>query len=748
MQYIKGYLLIGLIGFVLLFTSAPAFSQFFGRTNNKEKSDTKKVDSKVEKASASNKLATPEKVKTIRSGAHAATAEIYLSEKEDLIYVGLHSYQSLWFRIPVSVRKPISGEFKLYFAFSTILIPETSNITLSVNDIPLKSITLKDRDPEISEEIFTIPAGFLKEGLNHLRIQLYAQASTDECKDIDNPANWYVIKRSSVLNLFYNDTPSQNLAHFPEPLLRMESFSKNGMTFIVPKKASTTLIETQANTAKQLGALSQETSDDVPIYGHSEVLPKEKNILKSNLIVINKQSDLPFGLTKELPLGQDLAQYALDLSPWSESAVIFSVSSDEVRHLKPAVNVMISDILRRKLKGKEKSLDPYYGPYSRRSLADIFSLRRTFENLGYDDQMIRGSFYNESAYYFAIPASWRLKKNAAINFVMDLSPLLVNNQSEMSVFVNGLFADSVKLIADRNDSKIVRIELPSEVLLDKGFEINVRFYLDIGQKGCERRFPEKAWVLMHKESYVSLPHVDKTGLTLKDFPAPYMLNNKVSLPLIIIPDEPDNNALGALFRFAFTLGQYLPQSQKWLIVKRSSEVTDDDLQKNLVVLGRAETNSFFSRINPDLPISFDLEDSTPFITRTSAQDDEEAKLDGNYQWNLPADFRGEIGCVELITNPWNKEKSIVVITGSAEYLLSDAVNLIRNRAKMALINTKIAIISSEGSVIPYTDKALDQETIDLKRDALRARVPMFLIIVVTLIFAIVISIYFMQKNKR
>lgn len=751
---IQSKIVVLFIGLLFFCFTAEGMAQLFGSKKAKEtkKETPVKTDQQIKKAD-------PAQTKRLARGVDS-TAKIYLSEREDLIYVGLHSYQSLWFRVPKSVKKPIDGEFKLYFTFSTILIPNTSNITITINDIPIKSITLENRDPENSEESFTVSAGFLKEGMNHLRIQLYAQANVDECKDIDNPANWYVIKKESALHLHYDSTPSQNLATFPEPLLRMESFSQNGLAFVMPEKPSTSLIEAYTNTAKQLGALSQETSDDVVIHATGIERPNtqllksderaiEKVVRKSDLVVLGKQSDLPFGLKKEYPIGKDLAQYALDLSPWSDQAVIFSISADDERTLKPAVNVMVSDILRRKLKGKEKIIDPYYAPYTRKSLADIFSVRRTFENLGYGDEMIRGSFYNESSYYFSIPASWRLKKNAALNFVLDMSPLLVQNQSEMSVFVNGLFANSSKLTGDRQNSKIIRVELPPEVLLDKAFDIIIRLYLDIGQKGCERRFPEKAWVLLHKESYVSLPHVDKTGLKLKDFPAAYMLNNQVSLPIIIIPDEPDHNALSALYRFAYTLGQFLPVAQDWLIVKRVSEITDEDLKENLIVLGRAETNSFFSRINPDLPISFNLEDSKPFILRADQKNEEEftaGEFKGDYQWNLPADFRGDIGCIEMIDSPWDEEKSLTVITGTAEFLLLDAVDVIRDRGKLALIDSKIAIVSSEGSVIAYSDKVSDSETVDLQRDALRAKLPIFVIIVVTAIFAIVISIYFMQKK--
>ncbi len=672
-------------------------------------------------------------------------AKVYLSEKEDLIFIGLHSYHSTWFRIPDSVRQPVEGEFEFAFSFSTVLIPESSNITVFINDVPIKSITLANRDPEKSEELFKVPPGLFKAGLNHLRLQLYAQANVDECKDIDNPANWYVVLKQTNLRLFYDPHPPLELKYFPEPLLAMGRFSQKSLTFIMPEKPTTTLIEAYTNTAKQLGALNQETTGTIAIHSRGEKQPTKKEFLESNLVVLGKRSELPLGLASQTVLGKDLVEYAFDRSPWSDKSLVFSISSEDEKHLKPAVNHLVSHILKRNFKGKEKTVDPYYHPYSRIERQDIFASRRSFEQLGYGDDLLRGTFYNEKEYYFSIPSSWKLKKNAGISFMMDMSPLLVGDQSEMSVLINGIYAGSTKLKGDRQNSLAFHAEIPNELLLEEGFIIRARFYLDIGQKGCERRYPEKAWILIHKESYVSLPHTDKTSFALKDLPAPYMVKDKIELPLIVIPDNPSYDDLSTLYRFAFALGVFLPLNQDWLPVKQASEVTEQDWQNHLVVLGTAEANSFFSQVNPSLPISFSRENSSPFIYQASLKKEEKGGTE--YRWDLPADFRGETGCIELLKSPWNEEKSVLVVTGTDPYLLLDAVDVIKDQVRLVSIDTTVAIVNAEGGVIPYRTKIGTEET-QTRQSEFRAKLPAFIIIVITAIFAIVVSLYFMQKNKR
>ncbi len=81
-------------------------------------------------------------------------------------------------------------------------------------------------------------------------------------------------------------------------------------------------------------------------------------------------------------------------------------------------------------------------------------------------------------------------------------------------------------------------------------------------------------------------------------------------------------------------------------VKLDTEVTGDDLKKNLILIGGPIVNSITGKINSKLPIRFDVENKVIESTISKKE--------------YPND---EIGIVVLAKNPFNKDKSILLVAG-------------------------------------------------------------------------------------
>ena len=661
------------------------------------------------------------------------SAEIFLSPEQDMVFEGLRARHITWFNIPYSVASPVKGELQLFFTYSDILMKGASSITVLINDVPIESIDLAGREHKGATVIFPIEGDQLKPGANSLQIDFYAQAHQNVCEDIDNPANWYVVSKESVLRLYYQADFNIDLKYFPEPLARMGRFTGKGITFVMDNE----LIDLYSNSAMQIGMLAPDSVVEINCArsGHETE--------KDNLFAIGTKGKLPLGLGEGKSPGKDQAIYAIRRSPRAAGSALFSISAGNNKCLKSAVAILSSPELKKELSGKERIVDPFSREYQAKDALDIFYRKRTFKELGFGDEVIRGSFYSERSYYFTVPPSWKLSANSSINFVVDLAPLLDPDKSEMSVFVNGKYAGSTRLAGVRNKPFVFSVNIPQEVLNQRGFDILARFYLDIGQTGCEGLYPGKAWVIIQKDSLVLLSYREKEVFFLADFPGQYMQDNKIDLPLVVIPDIPDNNALTALLRFSFALGQFLPPFDGWLDIKKAGEITEEDKKRHLVVIGTGQSNAFFSAINPELPISFNREDSQPFISQLIDKD--ALAIPTDYRWSLPVDFREEMGCVEIIRSPWNPDKTVMVISGTDGYLLLDAADIFFNRTLLYDTDANVAIIDGAGGVTPY--KTLSEERVEkMKEEALRTRLPIFLALVIVAIFAVVIILYFTHRK--
>jgi hypothetical protein len=670
--------------------------------------------------------------------------ELYLSKEKDMVFEGLYSSYSRWFPIPASIGRVDGAELDLIFSFSDVLDRTLSTITVSVNGIPVKSMNMSRLNPGSSREQVPIPPEILNAGMNNLTLDMRAQSHQDPCEDVDNPANWYVVSRKSVLKFPQPAHTELDLNNFPEPFLNMGVFSKRGINFILGDSPPGPLVEIAANAAMQLGILSPDRS--VPIYCSSGKEPVVSGIRDSNAVSFGDKYILPSSPSRGPGLDENTAEIRISGSTRSAGAAVLTITAGSDSAVREAVGLLSNKNFIKELKGDSHIFDPAASAYRRNVISEYFVSRKTFKELGYVDEAVRGAQTGSRSFYFTIPPSWNLRKGAAVTFKLGISPLMDLEKSEMTVSVNGMFAGSTKLKTVRKRPFEFTAPIPEELYNRRGFDILVDFYLDVGEAGCEQRYPDKAWVIIHDDSFVDLPHKDKQFFYLKDFPGQYMTGGSLNPPLVIIPDHATEVDLCSLLEFAFAMGQSMPEGAPWVRVKRASEVSEEDKKMNhLLVLGQAAGNAFFSQINPELPISFDPGNSKPYVL--SAAGVSSVSLPKDFRWNLPFEFRDEMGCVELTPSAWNRDKTIMVVTGTDKYLLWEAANLFAEKEKLYSIDANIAILDSEGHILSYRTYS-EEKLAEIREKVLRSKLSIFIALVVLAIIMVVIILYLLSKRKK
>jgi DNA-binding transcriptional ArsR family regulator len=81
--------------------------------------------------------------------------------------------------------------------------------------------------------------------------------------------------------------------------------------------------------------------------------------------------------------------------------------------------------------------------------------------------------------------------------------------------------------------------------------------------------------------------------------------------------------------------------------KLDTEIKEDDLKENLILVGGPKANMIVERINKSLPIYFDFHREWNIVSPFSKQ----------------VYFEDEIGIIERIKNPFNEDKEIIVLSG-------------------------------------------------------------------------------------
>lgn len=162
---------------------------------------------------------------------------------------------------------------------------------------------------------------------------------------------------------------------------------------------------------------------------------------------------------------------------------------------------------------------------------------------------------------------------------------------------------------------------------------------------------EPAFVIKYTDFEKTQRIVDSERLP-KQFLDPFIDNGKLNAKIIVGSPDPHGPEKARSrdgyygIDLALFLGTYLNNATK-LNVKLDTEVRQEDLQENLILIGGPVVNTITDRINPKLPIRFEQEQNWGIFSTISGK----------------IYHSDETGVIEKVRSPFNPKKSILVVAG-------------------------------------------------------------------------------------
>jgi len=158
---------------------------------------------------------------------------------------------------------------------------------------------------------------------------------------------------------------------------------------------------------------------------------------------------------------------------------------------------------------------------------------------------------------------------------------------------------------------------------------------------------------LHDDGYDMLEGKVVHDPDLLRFMSPFVEKGKLNA-LIVIGDPYSHGRFDKAshegpyaFDFALLLGKFIKQDLQFPNYKLDTEVTKEDLKKNLILIGNMKSNVVIDRMNDKIPIYFDTKKDFRVLS----------KFTGN-SYKDP-----RIGVVMKFDNPFNKGKKVIIIGG-------------------------------------------------------------------------------------
>lgn len=191
-------------------------------------------------------------------------------------------------------------------------------------------------------------------------------------------------------------------------------------------------------------------------------------------------------------------------------------------------------------------------------------------------------------------------------------------------------------------------------------------------------------------------------LEINEFLSPFIKDGSLNAKIIVGDTERhgkyEARAIDSpfLINFMLFLGSMLNNfDTSRVIYKFDTEVTDNDLKNNLILIGNPKINSITDRINDSLPIYFDVNNDFRIVSRLTGS---------KYQYNLDA-------VILKTKNPFYKDKEMLLLAGKRSSGLQSAVLAVMTESKEILngnIKNKDMIAKVVTGIDSDSDGIVDQ----------------------------------------
>jgi hypothetical protein len=606
----------------------------------------------------------------------------------DRLLEGMDASDEVVVPIPGAWELASDAVLRLHFDHSSALDPARSHLTVLVNGQPVGTVTLDATNGIDGHVVLQVPRALLQPW-THVGLRA-SQHATRGCEDPFDPSLWTRIRATSSLEVPYAPRPvTPDLARLPFPFVDETAEGPARIALALGESPSPATVAAAGRLGLTLGRLAA--------YRGVEVAPPfgELAQVDAHALVVGLPDENPLvrALVPDLRLGPGEGWVAMRANPADPTLAALVVTGADSEGLARAVAAVAGRQRREVLAGTDvrvvEARDA--APPARRELPAPAPGKATFHlsELGLSDRTVRG-FHTP-----AIHVPFGLEGDAVVRpggaradlryaYAAGLDPAL----SALEVKLDGITVATLPLDAARGASMAeASVSLPDEVLRP---DSALRLVFHLFPKDfdtCRYASDRTLWGTVYASSALHVAR-DRVGRLpelagLANGAWPYTLEPGRGETVLVVPDQPTREEVGAGFAIAAMLGRTSTADAPDLRMLTAGGHTFDGLRSHLFLIGTGTPHALRDALARDgrlrAPGSPDL------------LDEDRAAL-------LAVEGRAAPVTIEQLLHPSDATRAVTVISapGSGAALRS-AVAALTVPERTALLEGTLAILEPDGT---------------------------------------------------
>ncbi|MEK7807793.1 MAG: cellulose biosynthesis cyclic di-GMP-binding regulatory protein BcsB, partial [Chloroflexota bacterium] len=479
----------------------------------------------------------------------------------------------------------------------------------------------------------------------------------DYCDDLNNMGNWVRVSSLSTVEYGYEQLVLEpNVGRLPFPFINNRSVKIDAALFVTPANPTPQEMIPMYHLASYFSSQITFRGMNLLSLPINEVTPTILD--KYNLIWIGRADRLPQlrDIAAKLPLkindqgsflaadSRDVGIIMLAASPWNSARSILIVTGATDTAVANAAKAIRQPDFVKVARGSYALVPttPVEPPTSLPLESGVV----TFKTLGFPTQTVSGIGKHTLTYTLPMP-NGRTPESLKLTISMAHSPFVSNDLSYLTLAINGIPQSGVYLNKDNIQPSKWTVTIPAANLTagDNRLELTYELHFDKDERRCDEDEWDQAWGVIHDITTVEAKFSDVTPeLFLTSFPVPFDTGT-----LVVLPRQMGVEQRAAAFKLFNELGRSIENRVRAFEVTTADQVTEDVLRRqSAILLGRPTENQWVAAALRSAPLKFD-----GFVR---SLDIPSLKL-------VVADT-SSVGVLEIMTSPWNKQKAVLIITGT------------------------------------------------------------------------------------
>ena len=537
-------------------------------------------------------------------------------------------------------------EATLILAFSTtqLLEPEASDLTVSINDVPVYSQRITPTEGAFSELVIPLPSWVVKRNaVNSVKLEVYLRGeAVNVCSDDLSGSKWMnVFRESRVLISYIPVDDCDTIARFYSRFCSIDALQQKQSAVCVQAGAAAPELTAAALTLT--GAASK------AVVGYSNNALRQVTDLAAlsayrYVVYISSYNALADALGGLLTEEEKLAAQngtVLSLKQLEGSYVLLITGSSE-HDLENAGRMLANPDYVAQLDTSGKILTNQTD-YVVHAMAP-----QQYIPLTQNGVELKGSFRQSTDFHIEYPANRTIAPSSELSLDIRYSENLVFERSLVTVYIDNIPIGSKKLSPDKAKGDTAVFSFPNDLTLTGDFSVKVAFDLDVGEEWCRLTPEQMPWGYVADTSMLKLSSSDQASLVFDNYPSPFLRDGSMNNTVLVLPDAYGAADLEALGVVCLTVGRFLKDNAGNLTVAFAAD-TGDLSQANIIAIGRIGNNTIAQQLAQQLYFRFDEAQTT---------------LLSNAKMSIDPEYGRTLGTAQLLVSPYSEQpRALLVITG-------------------------------------------------------------------------------------